>query len=185
MKIVLLFRTTFTQTIKLNLLMKWLLGSNFSQFYKLSRVKHLLDRKTLILVINAFVFTRLCSAVWSNTWTKNRRKLQLIQNFGCRIIILGLQRFDHISKGLKSLEWLNHFVCDKLFLNDVVMVHKCRNDLAPSYLSTLFNSRFSVSKRSTRNDSCLDLPKCRLATCKRYFGLVHDDQVNSKSQVTS
>ena len=140
----------------------------FTVFYKLSRLKHLLDRKTLILVINAFVFTRLsCSAVRSNTWTKNRRKLQLIQNFACRIIILGLQKFDHISKGLKSLGWLN--VCDKLFLNDVVMVHKCINDLAPPYLSTLFNSRFSVSKRSTRCDSCLDLSKCRLATCQRSF----------------
>ena len=28
-----LFRTTFTRTIKLNLLLKWLLGSNLSQFY--------------------------------------------------------------------------------------------------------------------------------------------------------
>ena len=28
-----LFRTTFTWTIKLNLLLKWLLGSNLSQFY--------------------------------------------------------------------------------------------------------------------------------------------------------
>ena len=167
MKIVLLFRSTITWTIKLNLLMKWLLGSNLSQFYKLSRLKHLFDRKTLILVINAFVFNRLCSAVWSDTWTKNRRKLQLIQNFACRIIILGLQTFDHISKSLKAPGWLN--VCDKLFLKDVVMVHKCRNDLAPPYLSTLFNSRFSVSKRSTRCDSCLDLPKCRLATCQRYF----------------
>ena len=33
----------------------------------------------------------------------------------------------------------------------------------------LFNSRFSVSKRSTRNNSDLDLPKCRLATGKRSF----------------
>ena len=114
-----------------------------------------------------FSLLRLCSVVWSITWTKNRRKLQLIQNFACRIIILGLQNFDHISKGLRSLGWLN--VCDKLFLNDVVMVHKCRNDLATPYLSTLFNSRFSVSKRSTRNDPCLDLPKCRLATCQRSF----------------
>ena len=32
-----LFRTTFTRTIKLNLLLKWLLGSNLSQWWKLLR----------------------------------------------------------------------------------------------------------------------------------------------------
>ena len=31
-----LFRTTFSRTIKLNLILKWLLGSNLSQFYKLT-----------------------------------------------------------------------------------------------------------------------------------------------------
>ena len=30
-----LFRTTFTRTIKLNLLLKWLLGSNLSHFYNI------------------------------------------------------------------------------------------------------------------------------------------------------
>ena len=127
------------------------------------RIKRLLDRKTLILVINVFVFTRFfyCSTVWSNTAKKNTPELQLIQNFACRIV-LGLKKFDHISQGLKLLGWLN--VCDKLFPNDIVMVHKCINNLAPHYLPTLFNSRFSISKRSTRNNFDLDLPKCRLAT---------------------
>ena len=101
-----------------------------SCLYKLSRInriKHLLYRKTLILVINAFVFTRLfyCSTVRSNTAKKNTHKMQLIQNFACRVI-LGLKKFDHISQRLKSLGWLN--VCDKLFLNNVVMVHKRINN---------------------------------------------------------
>ena len=128
------------------------------------------DRKTLILVVNAFVFTyRLFyfSTVWSNPSKKNTRKLQLIQNFACRSI-LGLQKFEYFSKALnKSLGW--HNVCDKLFLNDLVMVHKCINNLAPPYLSTLFNTRSSVSKRPNRNDSDLDLPEYRLATGQRPF----------------
>ena len=49
------------------------------------------------------------------------------------------------------------------------MVHKCINNLAPPYLSTLFNTRSSVSKRPNRNDSDLDLPECRLATGQRPF----------------
>ena len=36
---------------------------------RINRIKHLLDRKTLLLLINAFVFSKLfnCSTVWSNT----------------------------------------------------------------------------------------------------------------------
>ena len=135
---------------------------------RINRINHLPDRKTLILVINAVVFTRLFyfSTVWSNPSKKNTRKLQLIQNFACRSI-LGLQKFEYFFKALKSLGC--HNVCDKLFLNDLVMGHKCINNLAPPYLSTLFNTRFSVSKRSNRNDSDLDLPECRLATGQHPF----------------
>ena len=107
-----------------------------------------------------------CSTVWSNTSERNTRKLQLIQNFACRII-LGLKKFDHFSKELKSLGWLD--VRDKLFLNDVVVVHNVLNNISPPSLPTLFNSRFSVSKRPTRYDSDLDQPKCRLATGQQSF----------------
>lgn len=62
------------------------------------------------------------STVWSNTSKKNSRKLKVIQNFACRII-LGLKKFDHISGGLKSLGWFN--VCVKLSLNGVAMFRKC------------------------------------------------------------
>ena len=35
----------------------------------INRIKHLLDRKMLLLLINAFVFSKLfyCSTMWSNT----------------------------------------------------------------------------------------------------------------------
>ena len=69
------------------------------------------------------------STVWSNTSERNTRKLQLIQKFACRII-LGLKKFDHISKELKSLGWLD--VRDKLFLNDkVVGFTNVLNNLSP------------------------------------------------------
>lgn len=73
-----------------------------------NRIKHLLDSKTLVFLMNAFIFSRLyyCSTVWSNTTKENIKKLQLIQNFACRIV-LGLKKYDHITEGLKSLNWLN------------------------------------------------------------------------------
>ena len=82
---------------------------------RINRIKHLLDRKTLLLLINAFAFAFstlfYCSTVWSNTSKTNVKKLQLVQNFAGRII-LGLRKDDHISEGLKSLTWLP--IADKL-----------------------------------------------------------------------
>ena len=48
------------------------------KLYQINRIKHLLDRKTLLLVINSFVFSKLqyCSTVWSNTSSSNIDKLQ-------------------------------------------------------------------------------------------------------------
>ena len=64
-----------------------------------------------------------------------------------------------------SLGWL--CVRQKLRLNTVAMVHKCRINQAPPYLCNLFHDRFSVSGGSTRNNSQLNLPKCRLSTGQR------------------
>ena len=57
--------------------------------FKLKQInKHLLDKKTLLLEINSFVFSKLqyCSTVWSNTSNSNIDKLQKVQNFAGRII---------------------------------------------------------------------------------------------------
>ena len=53
------------------------------------------------------------------TSKKNVRKLQLVQNYACRIAA-GLRKYDHVSEVLKSLKRLN--VRDRLLFNDLVMV---------------------------------------------------------------
>ena len=60
---------------------------------QINRIKHLLDKETLLLLINAFVFSKLfyCSTVFSNTSKSSVRKLQRVQNFAARII-LGLPK---------------------------------------------------------------------------------------------
>ena len=131
-------------------------------------MKHLLDTKTLLLLINSFIFSKLfyCSTVWSNTTKANKQKLQLVQNYAGRLV-LGLRKYDHISKGLKSLNWLN--VEDKLFFNDSVMLHKCLHNKTPSYLSQKFKRRSEIHNRITRQNQDLNIPKCRLATGERSF----------------
>ena len=100
---------------------------------RVNRIKHLLDKKTLIYLTNTFFFSKLfyCSTVWSSTSKKNVRKLQLVQNYACRIAA-GLRKCDHVSETLKSLKLLN--VRDKLLFNDLVVVYKCLKNLTTAWL---------------------------------------------------
>ena len=95
---------------------------------QINRIKHLLDSKTLILLMNCFVFSKrlYCSTVLLNT------------SFAARIV-LGLRKFDHISQGIRSLNWLS--VCDRLYLNDAIMIFKCIHNLVPDYLAEKFTFR--------------------------------------------
>ena len=88
--------------------------------------------------MNSFVFSKLlyCSTVWSNTSNSNNAKLQKVQNFAGRII-LGLRKYDDISDGLRSLNWLP--IKERLILNDATMMHKCINKLVPDYLVDMLN----------------------------------------------
>jgi hypothetical protein len=75
---------------------------------QISRIQHLIDKKTLISIINSLVFSKLyyCSTVWGGTFKENIRKLQLVQNFAARIVS-GKRKFDHISSTIKDLGWLS------------------------------------------------------------------------------
>ena len=118
--------------------------------------------------MNAFVFDKLfyCSTVWANTSQDNVKKLQLIQNFAARIV-LGLRKYDHISVGIRSLNWLA--VKDRLLLNDAVMVFKCLHDLVPKYLSNIFVPRSHIHTRTTRSCNLLHIPRCCLSYGQRSF----------------
>ena len=123
---------------------------------QINRIKHLLDKKTILLLINSFVFSRLyyCSTVWSNTSKRSIKKLQLVQNFVARIV-LDLKKYDHISQGIRSLNWLR--VNDKLYLNDAIMINK----LVPDYLIGKFTLCSQTHSRNTRQSGQLHLPRCR------------------------
>ena len=135
---------------------------------QINRIKHLLDKKTLILLMNCFIFSKLlyCSTVWSNTSRSNIKKLQLVQNFAARIVS-ELRKFDHISQGIRSLNWLP--VCDRLYLNDAIMIFKCIHNLVPDYLAEKFAFRSRSNIRNTRQSNHLNILRCRLATSQHSF----------------
>ena len=158
------------QTLNNNEHISKLVSSCVHKLVQMNRIKHLLDRKTLLLMINAFVFSKLfyCSTVWGNTSKSNIKKLQLVQNFAGKIV-LGLKKFDHISQGLKSLGWLS--IEDKLRLNTAVIVHKCLHHRLPINLKDKFVYRSQVHNRQLRSvdNSDPNLPHCRLSTGQRSF----------------
>ena len=134
---------------------------------QISRMKHPLGRKSLILLMNAFVFSKLfyCSTVQANT-SQGNVKLQSEQIFAARIV-LGLRKDDHISEGIRSLNWLT--VKDRLLLNDAVTVFKFLNDLVPKYLANVFVPRSHIHTRTTRSCNLLHIPRCRLSYGQRSF----------------
>ena len=128
------------------------------------RIQHLLDRKTLFLLINAFFSVNcfISPPYRSNTSKTNVKKMQLVQNFAGRIV-LGLRTYNQISRGLKSPRWLP--IAEKLLFNDCVMVHKCLNiGRAPDYLSKKFTRRQAHHDRNIRYKKDMNLPGCRLKT---------------------
>ena len=87
------------QTLNYNEHISKLVSSRVHKLVQINRIKHLLDRKTLLLMINAFVFSKLfyCSTVGQNI-----KKLKLVQNFVAKIV-LGVKK-----KSTTSLKALNH-----------------------------------------------------------------------------
>ena len=69
------------------------LSTCLHQIIQINRIKHLLDKKTILLLVNSFIFSKLyyyyyCSTVWSNTSKHNINKLQLEQNFPAHVLRL-------------------------------------------------------------------------------------------------
>ena len=110
-------------------------SSCMSRLGQINRVKHFFDKNTLIIIINALVFSKLfyCSSVWSNTTQSNLDKLPTLQNFACRIVS-GAGKFDHITPLLKDFRWLP--VKQQLYFRLAVLVSKCITGWAPAYLTS-------------------------------------------------
>ena len=123
-----------------------LVSSCLAKLVQISRVKHSFDKTSLSLIIKSLVFSKIfyCSTIWSNTSSRNIKKIQLIQNFASRIIT-GVSKFDHVTPILRQLNWLS--VRQQLYLRDAVMTYKCVNNLAPKYLSSNLKQRFALDIR--------------------------------------
>ena len=135
---------------------------------QINRVKHCLDKNTLLTLMHASVFSKMyyCSNVWANIKKKNVRKLQAVQNFACRIVS-GAKKYDHVTPLLKSLSWLP--VKDQLYYRQAIMAFKCMTGHAPEYLTSQIITREQVSERTTRSSQKLNILLFRTASRQRAF----------------
>ena len=145
-----------------------LVSSCMNSLCQINRVKKCFDKEALTLIVSALVMNKMfyCSTVWSNTSSTNIKKLQLVQNFACRIIT-NTGKFDHISPGLRELNWLP--VKEQLLLREAIMMYKCVNELAPHYLSDLFTKRSDIHQRDTRSHDLLQIPLYKTSAGQRSF----------------
>ena len=139
-----------------------------TELCQINRVKHIFDKHTLSLIINALVFSKMyyCSSVWSNTSKKNISKLQSVQNFAARVIT-GIRKYDHVTPILQQLAWLP--VECMLKHRDAVMTFECMKGLAPPYLCDKFEMRSKTHSVNTRNKDKLDIPLYNSASGQRTF----------------
>jgi len=113
---------------------------------RVDMIKHLLDQKTLICLINAFNFCKLfyCSTVWSSMSKKNIRKLQLVQNYAWRIVV-GSSVWRERLQFLQEFSWarlISSLFCSFVYLwwkgpqgelsNEVCMYVSYRYSLVPA-----------------------------------------------------
>ena len=106
-----------------NISLKWSLVA-CRNFHRSTDLANVLIKKPYPFLISALVMNKLlyCSSVWCNTSAKNINKLQLVQNFACRIVT-NTKKFDHITPKLPELNWLP--VRERLLFRDTVMMYKC------------------------------------------------------------
>ena len=86
----------------------------------------------------------------------------------CRIIANGKNLIISILKDIEGqLYWLP--VIFNLLFKDLVMIYKCINSLAPTYLCDLFLKRKELNNRATRNNEALHIPLFSTTTGRRSF----------------
>jgi hypothetical protein len=103
-------------------------------FFQLRAVRDSLTPDCAKMLVHAFVGSRLdyCNSLLYGISGVRLQKLQSIQNAAARLVT-GTRKFDHISPVLRDLHWLP--VAGRITYKLAMIVHKCLNGKAPTYLA--------------------------------------------------
>ena len=128
-------------------------SSSYCKLHDITRIRPSLDSKTAQSIVQALVLTNIdyCNSLLAGSSWYQLNKLQWIQNMSCWIIC-NIRKHDHISAAMKNLHWLR--IPERISYKLCLLVYKCRNNLAPQYLSDLLQSRPSSRPlRSSQSDN--------------------------------
>ena len=109
------------------------------QLRNISRIRKYLSRDATEQLIHSFITSRLDNnnALLYGLPANELYRLQKIQNTAARILTFS-KRSYHITPILKGLHWLP--VAQRIVFKILLIVYKCINNVAPSYLSELLSN---------------------------------------------
>ena len=129
----------------------------------IAKIRKYLSEDTSQILVHAFISSKLdnCNSLLYGLPKHLLNRLRLIQNTAARIVTLS-KRFDHITPILFKLHWLP--LGYRIHFKILLLVYKCLNGLAPTYLSELL--RYTNGPRLLRSSSqnFLAVPRTRLKT---------------------
>ena len=137
--------------------------------WRISRIRHLLDKTSTERLIHAFVSSRLdySNSLLYGIQDYQLKKFQVIQNSAARLVAQ-VRRSDniHTSDLLQSLHWLP--VALRVQFKLICIVFKCLYwDSAPTYLKDLLTVK-TQGAYDLRSDSAITLVRPSLRTLKSY-----------------
>ena len=138
-----------------------MLKDSFFQLRLLSKVRAYLPPRDFERVMHMFITVRLdyCNSLYVGLGQASLHRLQMVQNAAARLLT-GTKRYQHITPVLASLHWLP--VRQRIDFKIALLVFKCLNGQAPSYLCELLSIRKPARTLRSSSELLLDVPRTKL-----------------------
>ena len=128
-------------------------------------IRKYLDPSTTEALVHAFVTSRMnyCNSLLFGVTKQNLSRLQKVQNRAARLCLTIPRRSrTPVLTLLKTLHWLP--ISLRIEFKILLLVFKCLNGLAPTYLSDLLNVRNTGRILRSSGEVLLDVPQSRTKT---------------------
>jgi hypothetical protein len=145
--------------------------SSLYHLYNIGRIHKYLSRVSTEQLVHAFITSKLdyCNALFCGLPSVLINRLQRIQNIAARIVTQS-KSSDHITPVLYALHWLP--VAQRVKYKVLLLVFKCQNSMAPSYLQDIIRPQKETRTLRSSNQHLLEVPFSRHTSfCDRAFGV--------------